>query len=112
MLAFVENKIYLSLYESYKEIKEERQSKRWCNYEIEVISGVKGILNSYQSVDANNSKISKPLRLFKMGKRLNLLKKFQKTTKRKRFKKYLKKLMQLILKIMLMKMIWKITKNN
>ena len=44
---------------SYKEIKEERQSKKWSNYEIDVING----LDTYKSVDANNRKISKPLRL-------------------------------------------------
>ena len=29
VLAFVDNKLYLELYESYKEIKEERMAKKW-----------------------------------------------------------------------------------
>ena len=73
------------LYESYKEIKEERQSKRsWCNYEIEVISDVKGILNSYQSVDVNNSKIAKLLRLSINRKKIGSVKKVPENNKKEK----------------------------
>jgi len=46
------------LYESYKEIKEERVAKKWGEYEISVIQGVKGILENFQSVDENSTKIA------------------------------------------------------
>ena len=46
-MAFVDNQLYLTLYESYKEIKEERQAKKWGDYEIEVLNGVKDILNNF-----------------------------------------------------------------
>jgi hypothetical protein len=69
-LAFVHNKLFLSLYESYKDIKEERQAKKWANYEIEVIGGVKGILENFKIVDEKNSKSKKPLRLSKNGKKI------------------------------------------
>lgn len=68
VLAFVDNVLYLSLYESYKEIKEERVAKKWGDYEINVIEGVKGILENFQSVDENSTKIAKPLRFPKNGK--------------------------------------------
>ena len=67
--------MYLSLYESYKEIKEERQAKKWGDYEIEVLNGVKDILNNYQSVDEKNSKIPKPIRVSKNGKTIGFAKK-------------------------------------
>ena len=50
MLAFVDNKLYLELYESYKEIKEERMAKKWGDFEINVLIGVKGILDNFQRV--------------------------------------------------------------
>ena len=68
VLAFVDNVLYLSLYESYKEMKEERVAKKWGDYEINVIEGVKGILENFQSVDENSTKIAKPLRFPKNGK--------------------------------------------
>ena len=52
-----------------------------------MISGVKGILNSYQSVDANNSKISKPLRLSKNGKKIGFVKKVPEINKKEKVQK-------------------------
>lgn len=52
-----------------------------------MISGVKGILNSYQSVDANNSKISKPLRLSKNGKKIGFVKKVPGINKKEKVQK-------------------------
>lgn len=84
MLAFVDNKLYLSLYESYKEIKEERQAKKWANYEIEVISGVKGTLENFQSVDEKNTKSNKPLRLSKNGKKIGFVSKVPNENKKEK----------------------------
>ena len=67
-MAFVDNNLYLSLYESYKQIKEERMAKKWADYEIDVMNGVKGILSQFQSVDEKNNKINKPLRISKQWK--------------------------------------------
>ena len=52
-----------------------------------MISGVKGILNSYQSVDANNSKISKPLRLSKNGKKIGFVEKVPENNKKEKIQK-------------------------
>ena len=71
----MDNKLYLELYESYKEIKEERMAKKWGNFEINVLNGVKGILDNFQSVDSNNPKVSKPLRSSKNGKGIGFLSK-------------------------------------
>ena len=71
----MDNKLYLSLYESYKEIKEERLGKKWSNYEIEVINGVKDILENFESIDEKNPKSNKPLRVSKKGKKISFLSK-------------------------------------
>ena len=76
--------MYLSLYESYKEIKEERQAKKWGDYEIEVLNGVKDILNNFQSVDEKNAKISKPLRVSKNGKTIGFAKKMSEEQKKEK----------------------------
>ena len=52
-----------------------------------MISRVKGILNSYQSVDANNSKISKPLRLSKNGKKIGFVKRVPEEKKKEKIQK-------------------------
>lgn len=83
-MAFVDNKLYLSLYESYKAIKEERQAKKWGDYEIEVLDGVKEILNNFQSVDEKNTKVSKPLRISKNGKVIGLAKKISEEEKKEK----------------------------
>ena len=57
----------MSLYKSYKEIKEERVTKKLGDYEIDVINGVKGILENFQRVDKKSTKIVKPL-ISKNGK--------------------------------------------
>ena len=54
---------------------------------FKVISGVKGILNSYQSVNANNSKISKSLRLSKKGKKIGFVKKVPENNKMEKIQK-------------------------
>ena len=74
-MEFVDNALYLSLYKSYKEIKEERVSKKWGDYEINVFEGVKGILENLQGVDENNAKIAKPLRFSKNGKIMDISRK-------------------------------------
>ena len=83
-MAFVDNKLYLSLYESYKEIKEDRQTKKWANYEIEVIGGVKGILENFQSVDEKNSKSNKPLRLSKNCNKIEFMSKIAEEDKKEK----------------------------
>ena len=83
-MAFVDNKLYISLYESYKEIKEERIAKKWGEYEINVIQGVKGILENFESVDENSTKIAKPLRISKNGKKNEYFSKINQEDKRKR----------------------------
>ena len=85
MLAFVDNKLYLELYESYKEIKEERVAKKWGDFEINVLNGVKGILDNFQSVDSNNPKVSKPLRISKNGKGIEFLSRISQENKKKKF---------------------------
>lgn len=75
VIAFADNELYLKLYEGYKQIKEERQSKKWGSYQIEVAQGVKDVLDKYQSIDSNTSKGLKPLRFSKNGKELKLIKK-------------------------------------
>jgi hypothetical protein len=83
-LAFVDNNLYLSLYESYKEIKEERMAKKWADYEIDVMNGVKGILSQFQSVDEKNNKINKPLRISKNGKVIDFVKKISEENKKEK----------------------------
>ena len=80
----MDNQLYLSLYESYKEIKEERQAKKWGDYEIEVLNGVKNILNNFQSVDEKNAKISKPLRISKNRKIIGFAKKIPEEQKKEK----------------------------
>ena len=87
-MAFVDNVLYLSLYESYKEIKEERVAKKWGDYEINVIEGVKGILENFQSVDENNTKIAKPLRFSKNWKINGYFTKINKEDKKEKMKNY------------------------
>lgn len=58
VLAFVDNKLYLRLYKAYKEIKEEITAKKWGDFEMEVLNGVKGILANFQSVYSKNIKVS------------------------------------------------------
>ena len=82
-MAFVDNKLYISLYESYKEIKEERIAKKWGEYEINVIQGVKGILENFQSVDEN--KISKN------GKKNEYFSKIKQEDKKEKMGNYPKK---------------------
>ena len=83
-MAFVDNQLYLKLYESYKEIKEERLAKKWGEYEINVISGVKGILENYKSIDENNTKISKPLGISKKGKEIGCVSKILEENKKEK----------------------------
>ena len=91
VLAFVDNELYLSLYEQYKEIKEERQAKKWGDYQINVINGVKGILNNFQSVDEKNGKITKPLRISKNGKEVGLVTKIEENAKKEKLQNVPKK---------------------
>ena len=84
VLAFVDNKLYLTLYESYKQIKEERQAKKWGDFEINVINGVKGILDNYKSVDEQNGKISKPLRFSKNHKEVGFVSKIEENNKKEK----------------------------
>lgn len=84
VLAFVDNKQYLTLYESYKQIKEERQAKKWGDFEINVINGVKGILENYKSVDEQNGKISKPLRFSKNHKEVGFVSKIEEKNKKEK----------------------------
>ena len=42
-------------------------AKKWADYEIDVMNGVKGIISQFQSIDENNN--SKPLRNQKMEKK-------------------------------------------
>ena len=90
-MAFVDNKLYLSLYESYKEIKEERLGKKWSNYEMEVLSGVKDILEKFESVDEKNPKSNKPLRLTKKGKKIDFLYKVPDENKKEKVQELPKK---------------------
>lgn len=91
VLAYVDNKLYLTLYESYKEIKEERLAKKWGEFEVSVMNGVKGILDNFQSVDSNNPKASKPLRLSKNGKEMGFLSKIPQEDKKEKFQELPKK---------------------
>ena len=43
-------------------------AKKWGDFEINVLNGVKGILDNFQSVDSNNPKVSKSLKTSKNGK--------------------------------------------
>lgn len=79
------------MYESYKEIKEERVAKKWGEYEISVIQGVKGILENFQSVDENSTKIAKPLRISKNGKQNEYFSKIKKEDKKEKMGNYPKK---------------------
>jgi len=83
-LAFVDNELYLKLYESYKEIKEERLAKKWGDYEINVINGVKGILDNYKSINENNTKVAKPLRISKNGKLIGCVSKIEEENKKEK----------------------------
>ena len=74
----------MSLYELFKEIKEERVAKKLGDYEIDVINGVKGILENFQSVDEKSTKFVKPLRISKNGKRNRHLSKIKEETKKKK----------------------------
>ncbi len=85
VLAFVDNKLYLSLYEAYKEIKEERTTKKWGDFEMNVLNGVKGILDNFQSVDSKNTKVSKPLRISKNGKEIGFVSKIPEDSKKEKF---------------------------
>lgn len=89
-MAFVDNGLYISLYESYKEIKEE-SCEKMGNYEINVIEGVKGILENFQSIDENSTKIAKPLRLSKNGKINGYFAKINQEDKKEKMKNYPKK---------------------
>ena len=81
----MDNELYLELYEWYKEIKEERMAKKWGNFEINVLNGVNGILDNFQSVDSNNPKISKSLRSSKNGKEIGFLSKISQDNKKEKF---------------------------
>lgn len=85
VLAFVDNKLYLSLYEGYKEIKEERTAKKWGDFEMDALNGVKGILANFQSVDSKNTKVSKPLRISKNGKEIGFVSKIPEDSKKEKF---------------------------
>ena len=73
----------MSLYKSYKEIKEERVTKKLGDYEIDVINGVKGILENFQRVDKKSTRIVKPL-ISKNGK--SHLSKIKEETKKRKWK--------------------------
>lgn len=75
----------MKLYEDYKKIKEERASKKWYEYEIEVAKGVKDMLNQFQSIDGNSTKGLKPLRLSKNGKGSKLIQKISNDKKNEQF---------------------------
>ena len=83
--------MYLELYESYKEIKEEWLAKKWGDFEIKVINGVKGILDKFESVDEKNSKISKPLRISKNRKLIEFMNKINEENKKEKLQKLHKK---------------------
>ena len=87
-MVFVDKWLYLSLYESYKAIKEERVAKKLGDYEINVIEGVKGILENFQNVDENSTKISKPLRFSKNVKINGYFVKIKKEDKKEKMKNY------------------------
>ena len=79
------------MYESYKEIKDERVAKEWGEYEISVIQSVKGILENFQSVDENNTKIAKPLRVSGDGKKNESFSKIKQEDKKEKMGNYPKK---------------------
>ena len=87
----MDNKLYLELYESYKEIKEERLAKKWGDFEIKVINGVKGILDNFESVDEKNSKISKPLRISKNRNPIEFMNKINEENKKEKLQNLPKK---------------------
>ena len=62
-------------------------AKKWGDFEINVLNGVKGILDNFQSVDSNNPKVLKPLRASKNGKGIGFLSKISQENKKEKFQK-------------------------
>ena len=60
-------------------------AKKWGDFEIKVMDGVKGILDNFQSVDSNNPKVSKPLRSSKNGKKIGFISKISQENKKEKF---------------------------
>jgi hypothetical protein len=52
---------------------------------MDVLNGVKGILDNFQSVDSKNSKVSKPLRFSKNGKEIGFVSKIAEDSKKEKF---------------------------
>ena len=59
-------------------------AKKWADYQIDVMNGIKGIFIQFQSIDEKNNKINKPLRISKNGKVIGFVKKISEENKKEK----------------------------